>query len=253
MDDLDQLVESLNAEAEGEFEKRLTEALSKRDRRWLEKQIVEHVHAERHVHGGRHRQLGRQEPHVESVAERKKRLLRIRGLGLDAAGVRETAARYRKWTREALIEKGLLKNPPHKGKEAVDPAHRTEAGGRLLTEARDFFYALLFCDAGAGVALKRTRRDFLTVTLPSSKKAALESFMLAVTETHAAGTWLDPEGVSDDVGARNTVLQVEFGDTADDLVCDALIAVLGLINNLEVNEQILYARIEKLARSTLVQ
>ena len=161
--------------------------------------------------------------------------------------------RFKGLTREALIAGKHLKDPPHKGKEAVDASHRSETGEALLTEAHDVFYALLFCDQGLGVALKRTKRDFLTVTLPSKKASSLERFMLAVTETRVAGTWLDPEGVSDDVEVSNTVLQVEFGDTDDDLVCDALIAVLGLINSLEVNEQILYARIEKIARSTLIE
>ena len=76
--------------------------------------------------------------------------------------------------------------------------------------------------------------------------------MLAVTETHADGTWLDPEGVSDDIGASNTILQVEYGDGPDALVSDALIVVVRLLNELEVNEEILYARIEGLERSTLV-
>ena len=110
---------------------------------------------------------------------------------------------------------------------------------------------MLFGDAKIGVRLPRDRRDFLTVTIPAPKANALERFMLAVTELRASGTWLDPEGISDDIGAPNTILQVEFGDSADGLISEALFVVLGMLNDLEVNEEILYGRIEDLERSNL--
>ncbi|MCG8461752.1 MAG: hypothetical protein MI919_36180 [Holophagales bacterium] len=250
--DLRALVAALEGEVEAGFESRLRAELGKRDPAWLVEALVQRILGDRHLEEARHRQLSRRAPHVESPAERRRRLDRIRALGLDEGKLRGTVERYHGLGRAALEAEGYLLEAPHKGKELLGPEHRTQAGEALLGEANDLLYALLFCDEGQGLQLARMRRDFLTVTLPASKADSLERFLLAVTETRAAGTWLDPEGVSDDVGAANKILQVEYGDTADGLVSDALISVLRMINDLEVNEEILYARIERLDRSTLV-
>ena len=252
MSELQDLVTSLDEELDAEFEDRLRQALSGKSQDWLVDALVQQIHRDRHLEAAPQRQLARQAEHVEPLADRKRRVDRIRALGLDEVKLRETLARYESLHREALVSEGYLLDPPHKGKEALTSQHRSAEGETLLREAHDLFYALLYCDERQGVRLTRARRDFLTVTLPSAKANSLERFMLAVTESRVAGTWLDPEGVSDDIGAINKILQVEFGDSADELVSKALIAVLRLINNLEVNEEILYARIERLERSTLV-
>jgi hypothetical protein len=249
---LQDLLSTLDTELEGELESRLRAELETRDKAWLLEAMVQQILQDRHLHETSHRQLSRQARQVEPLAERRQRLDRIRSLGLDDNELRQTVERYRALSREALVAEGHLVDPPHKGKEALGPEHRSATGQTLLQNAHDLLYALLFCDEGQGVRLNRVRRDFITVTLPSAKAGSLERFMLAVTEIQVAGTWLDPEGVSDDIGATNKILQVEFGDSADGLVCEALIATLTLINNLEVNEEILYARIEQLERSTLV-
>ena len=249
---LDDLVATLDAALDETFEERLRAELALRERSWLVDQLARRVLRERHVHAHEHRRLTRHLSHVESTAQRHRRLERIERLGLDESALRAILGRYRALDRATLESKGYLISPPHEGEEALGPDHRSAEGERLLEEAHDLFYALLFCEAAQGVHLTRARRDFLTVTLPSKKADSLKRFMLAVTETSAAGTWLDPDGVSDDIDARNTVLQVEFGDTPDTMVCDALIAVLRMINNLEVNEEILYARIEQLEKSTLI-
>ncbi len=251
--EFEELVERLERDLGDVYDEKSRAALATRDREWLIDQLAAVAAREAHLHENAHRGLTRSEQHVEPVEQRRRRLQRIRTMSLDAATLLATTERFRSLTREGLEKEGALVRPPHKGKETIGVANRGPAGEALLTEARDFFYALLFCDEAQGVRLERTRRDFLTVTLPSAKSGALERFMLAVTEMHAAGTWLDPEGVSDDVGAMNTILQVEYGDTDDEAVSDGLMATLGVINNLEVNEEILYARIEKIERSTLVQ
>ena len=112
-------------------------------------------------------------------------------------------------------------------------------------------YALLYCDAEQGVRIQRPRRDYLTVIVATKKHRRLERFLLAVTELPAKGVWHDPQGVSDDDHAKNTVMQIEFGDDADGLIAKGVVAALGLINNLEINEQILYCRIERLNASSL--
>jgi hypothetical protein len=45
---------------------------------------------------------------------------------------------------------------------------------------------------------------------------------------------------------------VQFGDTADEVVGDGVIAALTMINNLEVNEQVLYARMVDVEQTTLI-
>lgn len=227
--------------------------MAAKDRAWLIEALVQRVLLDHHLHTASQRQLSRQAQQVEPLSERRRRLQRILALELDEAKLRDMVGCYRAYSRERLVAEQYLVDPPHKGKEALSAQNRSPAGETLLEQACDLFYALLFCDEKQGARLPRVRRDFLTVTLPSAKAASLERFMLAVTEMRAAGTWLDPEGVSDDVDATNKLLQVEFGDSRDGLISDGLIAALALINNLEVNEEILYARIEQLERSTLVE
>ncbi|MEM1180173.1 MAG: hypothetical protein AAGM22_17660 [Acidobacteriota bacterium] len=251
-DDLQSLLDRLGTSLDETFEARLRDALAERSQAWLVEQLTRHVLRERHLAEAPHQKLARQGRLTEPVAARRQRLQRIERLQLDDAKLRHLLAGYGALDRAALEAEGYLVSPPHLGKQALDSSHRSARGDALLQDAHDLFYALLFGTPAQNVRLPRMRRDFLTVTLPSSKSALLERFMLAVTETPAAGTWLDPEGVSDDVGARNTLLQVEFGDSADGLISDGLIAVIRRINALEVNEEILYARIEQLEKSTLV-
>ncbi len=88
MTDLETLIAELDTQSDEDFEKRLADALKKSDRAWIESQILEHVLHERHLHSCKHRELGRKEAHVESVPERKSRLVRIRKMGWDAAGIK---------------------------------------------------------------------------------------------------------------------------------------------------------------------
>jgi hypothetical protein len=92
----------------------------------------------------------------------------------------------------------------------------------------------------------------LTFALPRFKAAAL-GFMKAATELSAAGTWQDPASVSNDERADNVVLEVEYGEIAEELVGAGIVRCLGLVNNLEVNEQILYARMINVEQTTLIE
>ena len=62
-----------------------------------------------------------------------------------------------------------------------------------------------------------------------------------------------PSGVSNDVRADNVIVEVEFGEVAGELVGHGIVRCLSLINNLEVNEQILYARMINVEESTLIE
>ncbi len=89
------------------------------------------------------------------------------------------------------------------------------------------------------------------MAVPRNKADALD-FMRASTEMSAAGTWQDPESVSNDARADNVILEVEYGEIDGELVGAAIVAALSLINNLEINEQVLYARMINVEETTLI-
>lgn len=87
--------------------------------------------------------------------------------------------------------------------------------------------------------------------MPRDKAEALD-FMKATTELSALGTWQDPEMVSNDQRADNVLLEVEYGEIDGELVGNGIARALSLINNLEINEQILYARMINVEQTTLI-
>ncbi len=99
--------------------------------------------------------------------------------------------------------------------------------------------------------LDRVQQELLTLAVPRAKADALD-FMRASTELAAAGTWQDPNSVSNDERADNVLLEVQFGETSDEIVGNAIVAALSVINNLEINEQVLYARMINIEESTLI-
>ena len=121
----------------------------------------------------------------------------------------------------------------------------------MLVNAKDFLFALLFGDASTQTAFDRHQQELLTLTLPRFKAEALD-FMKATTELSALGTWQDPDSVSNDQRADNVIFEVEYGEIEGELIGNGVIRCLSLINNLEVNEQILYARMINLEQSTLI-
>ena len=100
------------------------------------------------------------------------------------------------------------------------------------------------------VRLRRTERELLTLTVPRSKADPVE-FMQASTEMRGAGNWQDPEDVANDSHADNTIVEVEYGDVASERVGDGILAALRVINLLEVNERLLYARMNNVEQSSL--
>jgi hypothetical protein len=58
--------------------------------------------------------------------------------------------------------------------------------------------------------------------------------------------------VSNDQRADNVLLEVEYGEIESELVGHGIIRALSLINNLEINEQILYARMINIEETTLI-
>ena len=114
------------------------------------------------------------------------------------------------------------------------------------------FIGLLFGDETTNTHLPRMQRELLTFTVPRFKASAL-AIMKASTELTASGNWQDPASVSNDDRADNMLLEVEYGEIEGELVGNGIVRCLSLINNLEVNEQILYARMMNIEQSTLIE
>jgi hypothetical protein len=139
---------------------------------------------------------------------------------------------------------------PHKGTAVLGPEHRTVQGEAELQRARGLLSALLFGDEAAGVGLDRTQQELLTVVLPKHKADVLD-FLRASTEISAVGTWRDPEDVSNDEQAENVVLELQFGEVESEAVGTGVLAALRLINELEINEQVLYVRMVNVEETSL--
>ena len=146
----------------------------------------------------------------------------------------------------------LREEAPAKGTALLTAADRTDSGEELLTHAKDVLFALLFADESMGCDLPRRTQELLTLAVPRSKAAALD-FMRASTELAAAGTWQDPDSVSNDERADNVLLEVQYGEVEGELVGHGIVLALTLVNNLEVNEQVLYARMINVEESTLIE
>jgi hypothetical protein len=70
--------------------------------------------------------------------------------------------------------------------------------------------------------------------------------MKATMELSAMGTWQDPKGAANDLRADNIVMEIEYSETEGEEIDDGIVTALSLINNLEINEEILYGRTENI-------
>ena len=184
---------------------------------------------------------------------RARRVARVTELGLDPVSVVAFTEQLDGLDREALISAGHLDpSAPAKGLDPIGAAHRRESGDALLELAKDVLYGLLFGDESTATRFDRVQRELLTLTLPRAKSVAF-NFVPVATELSGAGMWRDPEGVSNDERADNVIIEVEFGEVAGELIGHGIVRCLSLINNLEVNEQVLYARMVNIEESTLIE
>ena len=247
MSTIESMVQSINRELTPQFEERLRAALADRDREWLIDQVVRLT-----LDAHSLQEIDRRVEVEAKARARAERLERVRKLELDAAALEHFIERHSGTTREGLIADGKLRaDAPQKGTLALTSEHRSAGGDALLVEAKDVLFALLFGDASSGTQLERTQHELLTIAVPKFKAGALD-FMRASTELTATGTWQDPESVSNDERAENVLLEVQFGDTASERVGAGIVIALSLINNLEINEQVLYARMINVEETTLI-
>lgn len=247
MTTIETVVRGINRELVPLFEERLRADLAGRDRDWLVEQVVRLTLDAHSLH-----EMDRRTVVEAKLRARKERLARVVALGLDRSVLEGFLAEHAGATRERLVASGHLSgDAPAKGTSLIQGRHRTEAGETLLTLAKDVLFALLFGDESNGTTLDRIQQELLTMAVPRFKSGALD-FMKASTELSAEGTWQDPNSVSNDERADNILLEVQFGEVEGELVGRGIVAALALINNLEVNEQILYARMINIEEATLI-
>jgi hypothetical protein len=253
MPSLEDILQQVRSELDAEFRERVRSLLTAQPTDWLVEQLLAHVMAARPPAPVREtvREAAAREAAREPEQERAERLDRIRQFQLDRERLAGFVHHYEGLTRERLEAGGLLLAPPPKGSALVGPEHRSPAAAALLQEAKDLLYALLFATGEEGVRLDRVERELLTITLPRAKAHAIAFAMQAATEIGTEGTWRDPHRMADDDRAPNVLLQVEYGEIAEELVGNGIASALRLINNLEVNEQVLYARMENVEESAL--
>ncbi len=245
----EEIVAQVRAALEEEFRGQVRSRLLAQPVEWLVDELVRLLLPSK---DGEHPTSRRAEQHSgDAEVERDLRAARLRALSLNGATLAALKERYQALDREALERDGHLLDPPPKGGVLISPHSRSDDAEALLREAKDVLYALLFGGEDEGVQFERVQRELLTLTVPVAKLHAIDRDMLAATEISAQGTWRDPENAANDQVTPNVMIEIEYGEVADRIVGHGIAACLCLINNLEINEQILYGRMERVEESTL--
>jgi hypothetical protein len=248
MNTIQMITRQINKELVPVFEERLRSYLVTQDKEWLIEQIVRLTLDAHSLH-----EMDRKRFQAEKEQQRTERLQRLQQMALDPAILTQFLETYRTYDRDKLIEQDYLSEAvPAKGTDLITDVFRTPKGAQLLTQAKDLLFGLLFGEETTNTYLHRREREILTLVMPRFKAAALD-FMKATTELSALGTWQDPESMSNDQRAENVILEVEFGEVEGELIGAGIVRTLSLINNLEINEQILYARMINVEQSTLIE
>lgn len=247
MKTIETVIREIQRELTPLFEQKLRTYLEEQEKEWLVEQVIRLT-----LDAHSLLEMDRKAVQEMKARQRETRLERVTALSVDLEKVKVFVESYQPYDRTRLIDENfLLPSAPPKGTFLIGEKYRTSQGNDLLNFAKDMLFALLFGDESTHTHLSRQEQELLTITLPVFKASALD-FMKATTELSAFGTWQDPESVSNDQRADNTLLQVEYGEVAGEWVGAAIVAALSLINNLEINEQILYARMENIEQSTLI-
>ena len=247
MPTIEAIVRQINKELVPQFEEKLRAYLAEQDRDWLIEQIVRLT-----LDAHSLEEMDRQHIRQEEARRRQERIVRVKKLSLGQDQLRAFVAQYKGFSRETLIREGYLASEaPGRGTDLITGEFRTENGTELLQHAKDMLFGMLFGDESTNTRFQRTHRELLTLTIPRLKADALD-FMKATTELSAQGTWQDPQGEAKDMRADNVVLEIEYGEIEGEQIGEGIVTALRLINNLEINEEILYGRIEKIEQSTLV-
>ena len=247
MPNIDAILRQINKDLVPQFEEKLRAYLAEQDKEWLIEQIVRLT-----LDAHSLEEMDRMHIREEETHRRQERAERVKKLHLDENKLREFVHQYKEYSREKLIQENFLSaNTPAKGGELITEDFRSAEGNELLQHAKDMLFGFLFGDESTDTGFHRTQRGLLTLTVPRIKSEALD-FMKASTELSAMGTWQDPKGPVNDMRADNVVLEIEYGEIEGKRIGDGVVTALKLINNLEINEEILYGRMESIQQSTLV-
>jgi hypothetical protein len=247
MTNIESIVRQINREFVPQFEEKLRAYLADQDKDWLIEQIVRLT-----LDAHSLEEMDRKHFKEEENHRREERAKRVHELKLDEKKLAEFLEKYKGLNREGLIEGKFLKaDAPAKGAGLITEKHRLTKGNDLLALSKDMLFGLLFGDEHTNTHFHRTQRELLTLTVPRMKADALD-FMKATTELSALGTWQDPKGAANDMQADNVVLEIEYGEMEGEKIGDGVITTLSLINHLEINEEILYGRMENIEQSTLI-
>jgi hypothetical protein len=244
---IESILREINKDLVPQFETKLREHLIHQDREWLIEQIVR-LTLDAHSLS----ELDRKVRLEQKAASRRTRVVRLSNMGLNRNALVAFIEKYLPYNRERLVAEGyILPGAPEKGLELLSASDRTSKGEDLLLLAKDTLFGLLFGDHETNTDLARIQQELLTLTVPRGKVDALD-FMKATTELSAYGTWQDPQSVSNDQHADNVLLEVEYGEISGELVGHGIVRALSLINSLEINEQVLYARMINVEETTLI-
>jgi len=247
MPNIESIVRQINKDLVPQFEAKLRKYLADQDREWLIEQIVRLTLDAHSLY-----EMDRRHNEKIKAKKRRERVERVRELGLNRDKLVQFVHQYAEFDRVTLIAKGyLLSSASVKGTQMIMEEERTADGNELLRYAKNVLFALLFGDETTNTDLNRVQRELLTLTVPRDKIEAID-FMKATTELSAFGTWQDPQSVSNDQRADNVLLEVEYGEIEGELVGNGIVRALSLINNLEINEQVLYARMVNIEETTLI-
>jgi hypothetical protein len=247
MPNIEAILRQINKDLVPQFEEKLRAHLADQDKEWLIEQIVRLT-----LDAHSLEEMDRKHIREEETKRRQERAERVRKLEWSERTLEEFVRQYDGYSREKLIQEGFLSaEAPAKGGELITEDFRSQQGHQLLEHAKDMLFGFLFGDESTNTHFHRTQRELLTLTVPRMKSDALD-FMKATTELSAQGTWQDPKGAANDMRADNVVLEIEYGELAGERIGHGIVTALRLINNLEINEEILYGRMENIEQSTLV-
>ena len=245
---IEAIVRSIQRDLTPAFEERLRAALADQDREWLIDQIV---------------RLTLDAHSLEEIDRRS--VVEAEGPGPG----RTPGARPRHGARRGALERFLgeyagrhartadrrtvpARRRPGQGHRPPDRRSPVRAGDALLQRAKDVLFGLLFGDESAEHAVDRVQQELLTVALPRPKASAPRLHACvdrAERRRHVAGPRQRLERRASRQCARsrsNTGRSTASGSGA------GIVGALSLINNLEVNEQVLYARMINLEETTLI-
>jgi len=247
MSNIESILRQINRDLVPQFEAQLREHLAEKDREWLIEQIVRLTLDAHSLH-----EMDRRVLQEAKNTHRLERIARLKEMHLDQQKLAVFISQYGSYDRQRLIDDGLLQpSIPNKGGDLLLEKDRTAAGQALLQYAKDVLFGLLFGDETTGTQFHHKEQELLTLTVPRGKVEAID-FMKATTELSAYGTWQDPAGAANDQRADNVLLEVEYGEVEGELIGHGIILALSLINNLEINEQVLYARMINVEQTTLI-